>query len=81
MIGLTSSGPAFGYFLQPSICMVAPTGHRFLGGYIGDLDDLQLRQNFLLQKVNQWSCHARILTAVASIALCSRTRNIFCWQN
>ena len=39
------------------------TGHRFLGGFIGDSGD---RQNFVLQKVLQWSGHVRTLAAVAS---------------
>ena len=32
------------------ICVV--TRHRFLGGFIGDSDD---RQNFVLEKVREWS--------------------------
>ena len=39
------------------------TAHRFLGGFIGDSSD---RQNFVLQKVLQWSGHVRTLAAVAS---------------
>ena len=39
------------------------TGHRFLGGFIEDSGD---RQNFVLQKVLQWSGHVRTLAAVAS---------------
>jgi len=37
---LCASGLVFGYFLQPSKCFIVvspPTGHQFLGGYIGDL--------------------------------------------
>jgi len=38
------------------------TGHQFLGGFIGDIN---LRQDFVLQKVHQWSSHVRGLSAVA----------------
>ena len=38
------------------------TGHHFLGGYIGDME---LRQDFVLQKVHQWSCHIRTPSAFA----------------
>jgi len=40
------------------------TGHRFLGGFIGDLDE---RWNFVINKVLQWSNHVKTLTAVASL--------------
>ena len=40
------------------------TGHRFLGGFIGDLDE---RWNFVINKVLQWSNHIRRLVAVASL--------------
>ena len=40
------------------------TGHRFLGGFIGDLDE---RRNFVIDKVLQWSNHVKTLAAVASL--------------
>ena len=40
------------------------TGHRFLGGFIGDSGD---RQNFVMQKVLNWSNHVRAFAAVASL--------------
>jgi len=75
---LCSRGPAFGYFPQPSNCfvVVSPpfvkqakslfgclgvkvvTGHWFLGG------DIDLRQDFVQQKVHQWCGHVHALSAV-----------------
>ena len=40
------------------------TRHRFLGGFIGHSDD---RQNFVMQKVLQWSTYVRTLASIASV--------------
>jgi len=45
------------------LCIQIVTGHRFLGGFIRDLNE---RRNFVIDKVLQWSNHVKILAAVAS---------------